>query len=196
MHQWCRQPYIREEALDAEISRLLSHYVMPDGWADIMLAKIEAEEKEATSSSHEVLAKSRMEIDVLKQKIDRLLEMRLGGEIDAKKHLSRKAELMSQKKTLEENIAELTKGNQPWLEPLRNWILTAKNLRQVIEFGTRFEKRYAAEKVFGSNLFLDLKKARGEAVKPWNPTGKNPLGSQLVPLFVAARTYFQEQQAA
>jgi hypothetical protein len=40
MHQWCEQPYIREEDLDTEICRLLSLYVIPNEWADIMLATL------------------------------------------------------------------------------------------------------------------------------------------------------------
>lgn len=68
---------------------------------------------------------------------------------------------------MEEDIAEIIKGNKPWLEPLKNWILAAKNLRILAEKGSPSDRRGLAEKVFGSNMFLSRKKASGEAVKPW-----------------------------
>jgi hypothetical protein len=46
--------------------------------------------------------------------------------------------------------------------------LTAKNAGEIAVSGTLQEKRVLASKVFGSNLVLDCKKARGYCVKPWS----------------------------
>ena len=75
---------------------------------------------------------------------------------------------MSQKKSLEEQSTALLKGRADWLEPFQNWILTARNAGEIAVKGSPQEKKVLAQKVFGSNLVLDCKKARGSCVKPWS----------------------------
>jgi hypothetical protein len=48
------------------------------------------------------------------------------------------------------------------------WILTVKNAGEIANSGSLQEKRVLAQKVFGSNLVLDCKKARGSCLKPWS----------------------------
>ena len=84
---------------------------------------------------------------------------------------------MSQKKSLEEQSSALLKDRADWLEPFQNWILSARNAGKIAVSGSLQEKRVLAQQVFGSNLVLDCKKARGSCVKPGsalvelNPTG-------------------------
>ena len=75
---------------------------------------------------------------------------------------------MSRKKTLQEQCATLAKGRTDWLEPFQIWVLTAKDAGKIAASGSFREKRVLASKVFGSNLVLDCKKARGCSVKPWS----------------------------
>ena len=70
--------------------------------------------------------------------------------------------------SLEEQSTALVKGRADWLEPFQNWILTPKNGGEIAISGSLQEKRVLALKVFGSNLVLDCKKARGSCVKPWS----------------------------
>jgi len=67
---------------------------------------------------------------------------------------------MSQKKSLEEQSTALSAGRANWLEPFQNWILTARNAGEIAVKGSPQEKKVLAQKVFGSNLVLDCKKAR------------------------------------
>jgi hypothetical protein len=62
----------------------------------------------------------------------------------------------------------LSAGRADWLEPFQSWVLTAKNAGEIAVSGSLQEKRVLAQKVFGSNLVLDCKKARGCCVKPWS----------------------------
>ena len=75
---------------------------------------------------------------------------------------------MSQKKSLEEQCSALLRGRADWLEPFQSWILTARNAGEIAVNGSPQEKKVLAQQVFGSNLVLDCKKARGSCVKPWS----------------------------
>jgi hypothetical protein len=88
---------------------------------------------------------------------------------------------MSQKKSLEEQCTALLTGRADWLEPFPNWILTARNASEIAVKGSPQEKRVLAQKVFGSNLVLDCKKARGSGVKPWSLLVENSSSGGVVP---------------
>src|SRR3989442_556618 len=80
---------------------------------------------------------------------------------------------MSRKKSLQEQGSALSAGRADWLEPFQNWIVTAKNAGEIAVSGSLQEKSVLASKVFGSNLVLDRKKARGSCVKPWSLIPEN-----------------------
>src|SRR5213594_1205053 len=58
--------------------------------------------------------------------------------------------------------------------------MLTKNTGKIAVTGSREEKKVLAQKIFGSNLVLDRKEARGCCIKPWSLLLKNPMGSQLV----------------
>ena len=72
-------------------------------------------------------------------------------------------------------------GRADWLEPFPNWILTAGNAGEIAVKGSLQEKKVLAQIVFGSNLVLDCKKARGSCVKPWSHLLDNSSSGGMVP---------------
>lgn len=100
---------------------------------------------------------------------NRLLSVYVGGDIDRESFLEQKEALLSKKKALQEAFEEHERGvSRTWLEPFKEWLNTAQTLGEIAEIGTPEEKKRVAAKVYGSNLFLDCKKARGSCVKPYS----------------------------
>ena len=165
---WCSQPYIREEDLDKEISDLLKPYSLRADWADEMLTRVKEEKKQIAQSAKLMASQKGVEIEKINLRLQKLLDSFLDGIIDREAYVAEKSKGMSQKKSLEEQSATLLKGRADWLEPFQNWIITAKNAGEIAVSGSLQEKRVLALEVFGSNLVLDCKKARGSCVKPWS----------------------------
>jgi site-specific DNA recombinase len=163
----CTQPYVREEALDTEISNLIKPFSLPNDWAEYSLAQIEQEKKADAKSSAVLISQKRAEIEKINLRLQKLLDSFLDGVVDRNDYTAEKTKLMSRKKSLEEQSSALSRSHAPWLEPFQSWILEAKNTDQIALTGSLQEKRVRASKVFGSNLVLDCKKARGCAVKAW-----------------------------
>jgi site-specific DNA recombinase len=168
MASWCNQPYIREEALNAEVSNLIQPFALRADWAEEMLKLVAEEKNQASRTTADMTAQKRKEIEKIKLRIQKLLDAFLDELIDRETFTAEKAKLMSQKKTIEEQKAAHAAGRANWLEPFQNWILTAKNAGEIAVLGSLQEKRGLALKIFGSNLVLDCKKARGSSVKPWS----------------------------
>ena len=72
------------------------------------------------------------------------------------------------------------RGNGGWLEPFGKWIKEAEKAGQIAVSGTLIEKKVLAKKVFGSNLVLDRKQARGSASKPWSLLDENSSNGGVV----------------
>ena len=95
-------------------------------------------------------------------------------------YTAEKSKLMSQKKSLEEQSTALENNERVWLEPFKEWINTAKNAGKIAVSGSLNEKKVLASKIFGSNLVLDRKKARGCCGKPWSLLVENQSSSEMV----------------
>ena len=131
-------------------------------------AAIKEEKKQSAQSVARVIAEKRAEIEKINLRLQRLLDSFLDAVIERDEYTAEKTKLMSQKKSLEEQISTLSAGRSNWIEPFTEWILTAKNAGEIAIKGSLQEKRVLAQKVFGSNLVLDCKRARGSCVKPWS----------------------------
>jgi site-specific DNA recombinase len=176
----CFQPFIREEDLNIEISSLLTPFALRADWADEMLELVKKEKKECAQSAELVASQKRTEIEKVSQRLQRLVDSLLDGLIDRETFTVEKAKLMSQKKTLEEQIKALSGNPKVWLEPFQNWVISARNAGETAVSGTLQEKRVLAQQVFGSNLVLDCKKARGSCVKPRSLLVENSSSGGLV----------------
>jgi len=131
-----------------------------------MLKRVKDEKTQSAQSAARVIVEKRGEIEKINLRLQKLLDSFLDGIIDRETYVTEKAKGMSQKKTLEEQSAALSAGRANWLELFRKWILAAKNAGKIAVSDSLQEKRVLALEVFGSNLVLDCKKARGSCVKP------------------------------
>ena len=112
-------------------------------------------------------------------------------EIDRDSFLAQKEELLSKKKTAQEAFEQNERRlSKTWLEPFTEWINTAKTLAETAEKGSPQEKKRVAVQVFGSNLILESKEARGCSTKPWSTLLENHQTGGMVHLYRSARTYF------
>ena len=59
---WCKQPYVREEDLNIQISDLLKPFSLRTDWADEMLTRVKEEKKQSAQSGKLMAAQKRVEI--------------------------------------------------------------------------------------------------------------------------------------
>ena len=87
-----------------------------------------------------------------KQKI--LLDSYLDQDIDRQTFLAKKSEILSEKKSLEESLANLQANQNAWIEPMRNWLNTAKSICYLRETDDFDGQKATLTEIFGSNLAL------------------------------------------
>ncbi len=163
----CNQPYTREEDLDQQLSSLIQKVSLRQDWAKQMLEMLEKEKENNTQSCFAFAQENQQKIKELKQKLQFLLDSYLDQVIEREIYLEKKSKLMSEIKTLEEQNIRFEQKQNDWLEPFKNWINEAANAAKIARDTNLFNKKVLALKIFGSNLVLENKKARGSAQNQW-----------------------------
>ena len=122
-----------------------------------MLAK---DEKKAEQSSGVFIADAQNKIQSLQSKLQRLLDSYLDQDIDQHVYRAKQAELLSEKKSLEEQTSKLTLAANSWVEPMRQWLKQAGSLCEIAKNAEPVTMKQAFSEIDGLNLFLTTKKAR------------------------------------
>ncbi len=192
----CSQPYVRQEVLAPQLSELLRPFALRKDWATECLSRIDAEIREGANASETTITKIQADLETTTGRLQSLKLMLLDRLIEHAEALQIRTRLMGEKKRYEEEIAELEMKPDGWLERFRDWILEAQRVGEHAESPVLTERATTAKKIFGSNLVLDGKKARGVAENPWALIPEDTGCTCAVAFFHAARTHFQGQLPA
>ncbi len=159
----CSQTYVREEALTADLSEILSQYAMPTFFAEDLGRRMKEDEQEAEGIAAHAIQALREQVKDVDGKIERLTDVYIAQDIERDAYLLRRRALMSEKKTLEEQIGRLGRDNMTWLEPMQEWIKEASMLDETAKNFDLPSKKLSLQKIFGSNLSLRNNKVYGVA---------------------------------
>ncbi len=154
----CSQPCIRGEELDKQLSELLGNYVMPPEWEQQWLDMAEKDARDSDRLISGFVQDLWSKITDIDRKLQRLKDIYLDQDIEREEYLKDKNSLMSEKKSLEGQIARFEQNARAWFEPLKNWIKDAKTLGAITQNAELHPKKLFAQKIFGSNLSLQNKK--------------------------------------
>ena len=103
----------------------------------------------------------------LSRDLARLTDVYVAQDIERDDYRERRRSLMSEKKSVEEQIARLERTPSAWIEPARNWIRDDSMLDEIAKNFDLPSKKSSLQKIFGLNLTLQTREARGIALNPW-----------------------------
>ena len=207
----CKEPPITEPELAAQLSDILQGYALPKSWAKQLETMLADDERKLTQTSDVFVANARNRLANLQGKLQRLLDSYLDQDIDQPTYRTKQSELMSEKKSLDEQVSKHTLAANVWVEPMRQWLKTAVSLCETAKSGSLAEIKQTLLQIDGLNLFLKTKKAQPTAAQTVSPPLKNQwtalraarqLAAKrlkieksflLVSLYDEVRTYFEEK---
>ncbi len=117
--------FLREEVLAEQVKGLVQKVSLPDEWREKYLERLDKETGEARHSSDIFVQNLKGKIADLKTKIDRLTDGYLSGSFELAEYQETKNRLMSEKKTLGEQLGDFERKGNRWLGLMRNWIIEA-----------------------------------------------------------------------
>jgi len=124
-HKCGQHDFLREEKLAEQVQNICQKVSIPDEWRDKFLAKISDWEQEQNDSSGIFAQNLKDKIKTVKDKINRLIDLHLDGEIELDEFKQKKNVLVEQKADLEQKLNDFERKGNHWLELLKNWIIDA-----------------------------------------------------------------------
>jgi len=163
----CPEPCIRQESLDEQISYLLQKFSLRADWAEKLLEMAETNKEKSAQSVSAFVFESQTKIRAIQTKLQRLLDGYLEQDIKREIYREQKTKLLLEKKSLDEKMARIEQKQNDWLEPFQNWIKVALTLVKIARDNNLLEKKVVAKEIFGSNLRLAAREARGNPISPY-----------------------------
>ncbi len=165
--QKCFEPCIRGEELERQLSAKMSEYIMPKELATKLFEMLDVEEQKNKHTASVVVLDLREEEQNISKNLARLTDVYVAQDIEREDYLKRRRSLMSDKKSVEEQIGRLLRTPSAWIEPTREWIKDALILDEIAKTNDLPSKKISLQKIFGSNLTLKNREVGGNGLIPW-----------------------------
>jgi DNA invertase Pin-like site-specific DNA recombinase len=116
----CSEPPIAEGELARQLSSLIKQAALPTDWADYMKKRLNEDKKDSAQSVSAFVQTTRDKVSQINAKLQRLLDGYLDQLIDQDAYKTEKNRLVSQKKSLEENLITLERTQTGWIDPFQH----------------------------------------------------------------------------
>ena len=156
----CPESAVREKEMDRQLSSLIQKVSLPKDWAEELLKMANNDHKNSAQSLTACVKEKEEKISSLSKKLERLFTGYLDQDIEKEIYRVEKGKLILQKKSLEEEITNLSHKQNDWLEPFTEWVKDAQSLDKIASDDDLFAKKVKAKEIFGSNLLLGEKTVR------------------------------------
>ena len=164
---------LRSEKLDEQLSSLIKKVSLPKDWAEELNRLALQDYKNSAPSLTACVKEKENKINVISQKLERLLTGYLDQVIDEQDYRLQKSKLLSEKKSLQEEMTSLSHTQNDWLAPFQNWLKDAQSLDKIASDSDLFVKKVCAKEIFGSHLLLGEKTVRPAEGGTPNSFGKS-----------------------
>ncbi|MBI5005167.1 MAG: recombinase family protein [Candidatus Lloydbacteria bacterium] len=122
----CSQGYLREDILVFQLKERLQTVSLCERYADWMFAKIDEWEREETAVSQSDIQNLSIKIKVGEERMEKLVSAYLDGDVPKEIYLNRKDEVMRSLAALKAKRKDFERGENQWVEPLREWVSDTK----------------------------------------------------------------------
>lgn len=161
----CSQGCINEKDLEHQLKKELAELEITQGFTDWALRVLKRQNINESADREVIIKAQRKDYDAVVEKIDNLIDMRAGKEIDEEEYRRKKATLLAEKSRLFGLLGNTDKRIEKWLEVAGRGFDFAETARARFEADTS-EDLHVRKEIFatlGSNYLLRDKKLFIEA---------------------------------
>lgn len=116
----CKEKSLREYLLDRKLSDFLLEYAPPQEMINFLFNRLEQDEQSEQTYIYSKRSKTEQKIRNITRKRQLLFDSYLEQDIDREAFLNKKAELLNEKKSLSEFLANFEANQKFWVEPVFN----------------------------------------------------------------------------
>ena len=123
----CSQKYLQHSELVEQLKGQLEKIALKDEWAKYMLDEVTKWEKEEKSGGKEFAQNLEIKSAETENKLSRLVDEYLEGNIEKEIYLNKKDELIKTKTDLNKKRSDFGRKGNNWIEPMREFIKEANH---------------------------------------------------------------------
>jgi len=153
----CSEGFLREEKLAEQVQNICQKVSIPDEWKDRYLERVSEWENEQNDSSGIFAQNLKEKLTKTKERINRLIDLHLDGEIELDEFKQKKNILVEQKADLEQKLNDFERKGNHWLELLKSWILDANQAGNLANTKNFFGMKNFLKTVGSNRILLDGK---------------------------------------
>jgi len=176
----CSQRFSRETDIELQLREEIKNVALCSAWASEIIAHLEKEKSESAQAGSAFVKELQDSLEPLALKVDTLLDMALNGRLTQEEYSVKKAELIGEKKAIQEKLEVFRKKDYDRFTPVIDFFAEASHVGELAEKGKPEEIRDFVKKT-GSNFRIRDKKIAVEYKNPWRilhnflsrPAGKN-----------------------
>ncbi|MDA0771323.1 MAG: recombinase family protein [Cyanobacteria bacterium] len=163
----CDQPYLKEEILSGQVKDTVSRIALSDDWSELALKTLDSWADTERQSSLKTAKNLESDLKIIREKLERLLDLHLDGVLSSGEYKSKKNALISSKLKLETQLSQIKQDGVVWLEPSKTLIKEANRAKKLVEEENYHEMRSLLQKA-GSNQLIRDRKFSMNYLEPWN----------------------------
>jgi DNA invertase Pin-like site-specific DNA recombinase len=149
----CKQKYVREEELAAQIKSFIQKVSLSDDWTKRILEELERDRNSSLLSSQSQQQNLEVKIKEIDAKISKLIDVYLEGALTLEEYQAKKEAYINEKKKLQESMRDFAAGSNSWFEPARDFVTLLNRVEYAVKEGNLESQKEFLEKI-GSNFIL------------------------------------------
>ncbi len=149
----CKQKYVREEELAAQISKFIQKVSLSDDWTKRIIEELERDRNSSLLSSQSQQQNLENKVKEIDAKISKLIDVYLEGALTLEEYQAKKESFINEKKKLQESMRDFAAGSNSWFEPARDFVTSLNRAEYAVKAGNLESQKEFLEKI-GSNFIL------------------------------------------
>jgi DNA invertase Pin-like site-specific DNA recombinase len=149
----CKQKYVREEELAAQIAKFIQKVSLSDKWAKQIIEELERDRNSSLLSTQSQQQNLEVKVKDVESKISKLIDVYLEGSLSLEEYQAKKESFINEKKKLQESSRDFAAGSNSWFEPARDFVTLLNRAEYAVKEGNLESQKEFLEKI-GSNFIL------------------------------------------
>ena len=149
----CKQKYVSEEELAAQISKFIQKVSLCDEWTKKIIEEFERDRNTSLHSGEAQQQNLKVKVKEMDDKISKLIDIYLEDTITLEEYQRKKEDFINEKRKLQESAKDFAAGSADWFEPARELVTLFNRAEYAVKEGNLESQKEFLEKI-GSNFIL------------------------------------------
>lgn len=168
----CNQKTLSMSEFEKQLNGLVSDIYIDERVLNLSFKLLKLRYGQQIETQNEMRKKWQKETIIIEQKLKRLLDLRLDGEIDEEQFSAKKSELIALKRDYNEKLKDADGNTEGYLDRAEEFFKTANIAKEILQNGTIEQKRRLVGSI-GWNFQLKDEKLAWEYRKPFDQLVKS-----------------------